>query len=142
MHLILKAIPGILIFCLAVSLLPSSAIAESINWIYTFEEALTEAEEKNSPIMVDFYSDWCGWCTKLDKETYQDEKVIQLSKRFVCLKLKTDKYPAIAKKYNIRALPTILFTDAEGKVVAGGPGFRNADRLLSEMRSVLSRSAE
>lgn len=47
---------------------------EKINWISIAE--LNEAYAKNpKPILVDVYTDWCGWCKVMDKNTYSNEKV-------------------------------------------------------------------
>jgi len=38
--------------------------------------------KENKLIIVDFYTDWCGWCRKLDKETYRDPAVIELMNKY------------------------------------------------------------
>ncbi len=48
---------------------------EKINWL-TFEQ-LQEAYALNpKPILVDLYTDWCGWCRVMDRTTYSNEKVV------------------------------------------------------------------
>ena len=47
---------------------------EKINWI-SFTE-LQELYAKNpKPILVDVYTDWCGWCKEMDRTTYKHEKL-------------------------------------------------------------------
>jgi thioredoxin-related protein len=47
---------------------------EKINWM-SFKE-MQEAYGKNpKPILVDVYTDWCGWCKVMDKNTYSNSKV-------------------------------------------------------------------
>ncbi|WP_299006231.1 DUF255 domain-containing protein [uncultured Tenacibaculum sp.] len=46
-----------------------------VNWL-TFEEAMEMSEKEPKPIMVDIYTDWCGWCKKMDKTTYQNKVII------------------------------------------------------------------
>lgn len=49
---------------------------EQIKWI-SFEE-LHELYAKNpKPILIDMYTEWCGWCKQMDKLTYTNEKVIK-----------------------------------------------------------------
>ena len=113
--------------------------AETVNWLTSYDKALKLAKEKNKPIMVDFYAKWCGWCKRLDKDTYRDEKVIEVSRDFICLKIDGDKNRLLARKYEIRGYPTILFLDGDGKKIGGGPGYRDAGQLLSEMRQILKK---
>ncbi|MFM1807936.1 MAG: hypothetical protein RLZZ242_661 [Bacteroidota bacterium] len=52
-----------------------SAQDQSIQWL-SFEEAAEIAEKgTNKKFFIDVYTDWCGWCKKMDKETFNDPKV-------------------------------------------------------------------
>lgn len=55
--------------------------AEEIKWL-TIEEADKLSQEKPRPIVIDFYTDWCGWCKHMDKTTYADPVVISLINRY------------------------------------------------------------
>ncbi|WP_291725843.1 thioredoxin family protein [Bernardetia sp.] len=45
-----------------------------IEWV-TFEEAMEKSAQDGKPIFIDVYTDWCGWCKKMDKNTFQTEEV-------------------------------------------------------------------
>ncbi|MBS1744417.1 MAG: thioredoxin fold domain-containing protein [Bacteroidetes bacterium] len=48
---------------------------EKINWISVAQ--LNEMYYSNpKPIVIDVYTDWCGWCKKMDKTTYEDNKLV------------------------------------------------------------------
>lgn len=47
---------------------------EKINWI-SFAEMQAAYAKDPKPILVDLYTDWCGWCKVMDKSTYGNEKV-------------------------------------------------------------------
>ncbi|WP_422090367.1 thioredoxin family protein [Tenacibaculum ovolyticum] len=49
---------------------------EKVNWL-TFEEALEKNKENPKPILVDLYTDWCGWCKKMDKTTYKNNVIVK-----------------------------------------------------------------
>lgn len=49
---------------------------ESINWL-TWEEAMEKNAKSPRKIVVDLYTDWCTWCVKMDKSTFQDPAIIK-----------------------------------------------------------------
>ncbi len=118
----------------------SIAGAEEIKWISSYDQALNLAKTQNKPIMVDFYTEWCGWCKRLDQETYRDQRVSLISMSFVCLKIDGDKNSALVQKYNVSGYPTVLFLDASGRKVGGGPGYRDGDAMLNEMKAALQKT--
>ncbi|MDP5169430.1 MAG: DUF255 domain-containing protein [Bacteroidia bacterium] len=48
---------------------------EAITWL-TIEEAYALSQRDGKKILIDFYTDWCGWCKKLDADTYSKANVI------------------------------------------------------------------
>ena len=60
--------------------------SEDINWM-SFEE-MQEAYAKNpKPVLIDLYTDWCGWCKHMDKTTYKNAKVIAyINKNYYAVK--------------------------------------------------------
>ena len=65
----------VLIALLMVLSLPIFGNAQKINWM-TFEEAVKLNETAPKKIFIDVYTDWCGWCRKMDQTTFQDPEVI------------------------------------------------------------------
>ncbi|MBL7891096.1 MAG: DUF255 domain-containing protein [Bacteroidia bacterium] len=60
---------------------------EQIKW-YTFQEAYNLNKTKPKKIFIDVYTDWCGWCKKMDAYTFKDQRVIKLmNKYFYAVKL-------------------------------------------------------
>lgn len=114
--------------------------AHALSWEYNLGAALQKAKTAQKPVMVDFYTDWCGWCKKLDSDTYSNPNVGKLAKDFICVKVDADKYKDDAAKYQVEGYPTILFLNYEGGIDERVVGYRGADDLTSIMSSVLKKT--
>ncbi len=112
-------------------------VSGSIEWRYDLTAAIEEATAKKSVVMADFYTDWCGWCKKLDKETYDNKDVIELAKQFVCVKINGDKNIALIERYNVHAYPTIIFLDSNGAETKRVNGYINSQELIELMKQVM-----
>lgn len=128
-----------ILFSLAVILFSSITNAYAIDWRFDFASALKEAKTNSIPVMVDFYTGWCGWCKKLDSDTYSDQKVNALAKEFICVKLDAEKNRDIALKYNIRGYPTILFFDSNGAEQHRIIGYVDAPKFIQIMTNVMQK---
>ncbi|CAH2067635.1 unnamed protein product [Thlaspi arvense] len=75
----------------------------------SFEDLLVNSDK---PVLVDFYATWCGPCQFM--VPILSEVSAALKDKIQVVKIDTEKYPSIANKYKIEALPTfILFKDGE-----------------------------
>jgi thiol:disulfide interchange protein DsbD len=93
------------------------------------------------PTIIDFYADWCAQCKELDKYTYVDPKIIELSKKFNNIKVdltKGDK--EIEGKFKIQGLPVVAFIDKSGKEMEKlrVTGFLKPDEFIKVMEKALS----
>ncbi len=89
----------------------------------SFEESIGD----NKLTMVDFYATWCGPCMRMDpfvKEIKEEKKDI-----VNVIQVDTDKFTEIAEKYQIDALPTLIFFK-NGKVVHRDVGGRSKEDLI------------
>lgn len=97
----------------------------------SFEDMLENSEK---PILVDFYATWCGPCQFM--VPILNEVGESMKDKIQVVKIDTEKYPAIADKYKIQALPTfILFKD--GNVCDRFEGALNAPQLMQRIESAL-----
>jgi thioredoxin-related protein len=99
----------------------------------SWSEMLTEAKADNKLIFVDAYAQWCGPCKTMSKRVFSVKKVGDFfNAQFVNAKIDMEKGegPKLAKQYHVRAYPTFLFVDGDGKVVHRSIGYHNPDQLL------------
>lgn len=110
---------------------------EKIEWAKDWNEARRAAESSNQLIMIDFFTDWCGWCKRLDKDTYSDTAVIKLARDFVAFKTDAEKEgEELAKKYEVRGYPTILFVEKTGEVVGRIGGYMPPEPFIEEVTRI------
>ena len=73
----MKKVKGFLYSCLlAVSAFSfTAAPREQINWL-SMEDMQVAYKKEPRPLLVDLYTNWCGWCKEMDRTTYKNAKVI------------------------------------------------------------------
>ena len=133
---IVAAVSSIVLAALLIGSGVLNAAGKSINWSTDFNKATKAAKNQNKPMMIDFHTEWCGWCKRLERDTFTDSRIIELSEKFIAVKVDGDKSPAITKQYNVSGYPTIVFTNSKGQEVKRIVGYRNADEFLKVMREV------
>ena len=106
----------------------------------TLAEAKAQAIKNEQYIFIDAYTSWCGPCKQMAATSFKSEKVGALfNKKFINLKIDVEKDadgPQLARSYNVRAYPTLLIIDSEGKLIKSILGFQSEDRLIAFANSV------
>ncbi len=95
----------------------------AISWRQSLPQALAEAKQRKTLVVVDAYADWCHWCKKMDEDTFTSAVVQQRMKDFIPVRINTDHDPELAQQYGITGLPTTLVLDATGKVNMSKSGY-------------------
>lgn len=83
---------------------------ESIKWM-TFEDAVQKMKTEKRKIFIDVYTDWCGWCKKMDKSTFLDADIAK--------KMNEEFY---AVKFNAEQKEDVVFDGKTFKYVQSGRG--------------------
>lgn len=111
---------------------------KKINWL-TIEEVEKLTKEKPRKIFVDVYTDWCGWCKRMDATTFADAAVIDyVNENYYAVKLNAESGDNIslkginttgaelARSFRVSSYPTIVFIDETFHNVTPVPGYRKA----------------
>ncbi|HVJ80724.1 MAG TPA: thioredoxin family protein [Planctomycetia bacterium] len=130
-----------LVLSLALAGSPAADEKSAIKWAKDFDAAVKEAKEAKKVVMVDFYTDWCGWCKVLDEKTYSDEKVGKYAAaNLVSVKVDAENKDGgekLAKKYKVDGFPTILFLDGD-EVVGKVGGFMPPEPFLKKVEGYMA----
>jgi thioredoxin-related protein len=124
---------------------------EKVKW-YSIEEAVMLAAREPRVLVIDVYTDWCGWCKRMDATTFSDPDVAAvMNKHFYPVKLDAEgkeditigdrvfryvdnggrgyhEIAAVVTKGRL-SYPTISYVDANGRVLEASPGYKTADQF-------------
>lgn len=125
---------------------------DKINWM-TFDQAIKKAEKKPKKIFMDMYTDWCGWCVKMDQATFTDPVIIAyMNKNFYAVKFDAERQDTVVfmdrsfvnanpgKKRSSHQLaqalmqgkmsyPSYVFMDEDLNVISVVPGYYPPDKF-------------
>jgi len=131
----MKKITVIFLFFMVFLIFGSRAWA--ISWENDLAQAFEKAKNEGKPVMADFYTDWCSWCKKLDKDVYEDANVNQLAEKFICVKVNCEIDKSAFSKYGLKGYPTTIFFNDQGGIEETISGYEKADVFTCAMKKVL-----
>ncbi|MGN6135678.1 MAG: thioredoxin family protein [Aureliella sp.] len=94
--------------------------ASAVAWREDFEAARAEAQTSRKPMLLVFSAAWCPACVMMENDVWSDPAVGQVAnERFVPFHVDVDdpQQAAVTRRYAIRAIPTVLIVDQEGRVL-------------------------
>ncbi len=139
----------LLFISLLIFVVSSASNAQSgIKW-YTWEEGMVKAEQENKKFVIDMYTEWCGWCKKMDSSTFADPQIAHyVNTNYIAIKFDAEQkgnitfrgeehqfvksgrkgYHTLAAKLTNGRLsyPTVVFLDENMDLIQAIPGFQDA----------------
>lgn len=107
----------------------------------SWEEAQSKAKAEKKFLFVDAYTDWCGWCKVMDKETFSDARVAELmNEKFtsVRIEMETGFGVDVAMKYRVRSFPQFLVFNPEGDLVYRIFGYSPPEGFIPQLEASLN----
>jgi thioredoxin-related protein len=126
---------------------------DEIKWM-KFEEAIAANVTNPKMLIVDVYTDWCGWCKKMDKETFTDPKVISyINENFHAVKLNAENtkrsFEFMGKKYNeaqmaaamrVNSYPNFVVIEPQLQNIAQLPGYRQPAEFIEGVSDLIEKA--
>lgn len=139
---------------IALLLIGTAINAQEIKWL-SFEEAIEAQKTNPKKIIMDTYTAWCGWCKKMDKETFQNKDVVNyINEHYYAVKFdaegndvinfKGNEYSnpnfdpnskgrnsshQLSQLFSIRSFPTIVYLDEDANLISPIPGYKTPQQL-------------
>lgn len=106
----------------------------------TFEAALVKAKAENKLVFIDFWTDWCVWCKRLDKDTFSNDSVVTEMKDILCLSIDAESEAGapIAQKFAVRGFPALILLGPDGKAEDNIGGYLKPDDFKKAIQRVRS----
>ena len=109
----------------------------------SWEAVVSKAKAENKLIFLDAYTSWCGPCKMLQKNVFPDQALgSYFNQNFLSTKIDMEKGegPSIARKFAVRAYPTLFFIDPNTEqVVHKILGYKNVAQLKAMGAAALSK---
>lgn len=126
-----------------------------VKWL-GFNDGLAKARTEDKPIFVEFYTDWCPYCRKFQKETITDRNVARvLAENFVYVRFNAEdtrnrvKYDGksysnveLAQAFGVTSYPTLVFLDSKSKPITMLSGFVPANQFATVLDYIQQKCYE
>ncbi len=140
---------------------PLGLVAQEPEWI-SFGEAIQRNGKEPKKFFIDVYTDWCGWCKKMDAATFQHPQIAKyLSENFYTVKLNAEMTDVIVFNGDTMALvqsigrrgthelalrlmngkasyPTIVYLDEQLGMIMPDPGYKSPEQLEPVLKYLAS----
>jgi thioredoxin-related protein len=126
----------LLTFGIAICIAGAAPASESINW-RSYQEGMVLGKIEKKKVFLHFYADWCGFCRKMAKDTFQDSTVIvYLNENFIPVMVNTDKDQETAARFGVPGLPFTVFLTEVGEPIVSVPGYIPPETLMSMLKEI------
>lgn len=132
----------------SVMLFSPQALVESRFQVVTsnseLQQALTQAEQQNKPVLLDYYASWCVACKEMDLRTFSDPAVAKLMDKYALIRIDVSKnsteIQSLQQRYKVLAPPSIVFLDNKGTQLNNYnvTGFISSNQLISNLEGASS----
>jgi thioredoxin-related protein len=93
-------------------------------------EAARAADTEERPMVVCFGAAWCGWCRKMEVNTFKSAEVEELADKFLWVKIDVDEQKELAARFRVHGLPRTVVLDSKGRTMGSVDGYLPPERFV------------
>ena len=109
-----------------------------------FKEVKKAAAREKKPYILFFYTDWCGYCKKMNRKYLSDEKVEQILSKYYRIKINPEngeEEGRLAQKKEVQGFPDFRIVHPDGRSIIVHPfqsgGSLEVDAFIKELKAAL-----
>lgn len=119
-----------------------SVTAQDVQWRHDYAAARKEASSTGRPLLLDFGTEQCFWCKKLDATTFRLPAIAtQLNAQFIPVKVDAEKDAWLAQAAQVDSYPTLVLLSPEGKVIARHVGYADGTQMTTFLAKIPAKAA-
>jgi hypothetical protein len=85
-----------------------------IEYVSGYEAGRKRATAERKPLLLVFRANWCRYSAELAQRTLADPRVVELSRRSVCVMLDADRDADVCRRFGVKAFPTLIIEPSDG----------------------------
>jgi len=121
---------------------PKADDREKVKWLRNEKGVRYALEVAGSPnvnkrVLLDFTAKNCVWCARMERYTFRDREVVQLTENFVCAKIPFKPGATDTEKHHVEGTPTYVVLDKDGSEIARQTGFARPAEFARWLKSTL-----
>ncbi|WP_299467999.1 DUF255 domain-containing protein [uncultured Gimesia sp.] len=110
---------------------------EEIKWQTDLKQAAQQARTEEKAMLIQIGASWCGFCHKMEKETYRDPKVIRhVNSCFIPIRVDADQHAELVEAIGISGLPTTAIITPQLKIVKKISGYVAAQEMEGHLNKI------
>ena len=102
--------------------------SESVPLLHDYDEAIEQAKKTDRPILVILGAEWCGPCKQLEKDMALPIAA-SIFKQWIAVEVDIDEEPALAKEWQVNAVPAFRILGVDQEVSASNEGYGGLKKL-------------
>ncbi len=122
---------------------------EGIQWT-SYDKGLERAKAEEKHVFIDFTTSWCGWCKKMERETFSRPEVIEMmNENFIPVKVDGDSRNELnvdgfkiternltKREFGVRGYPTFWFLKPDGSKLGSLSGYKPTNVMMEALAFV------
>lgn len=116
----------------------SARSGSKVEFSHDFKGILSQAQEQDKLLFIDFETSWCGPCKTMDEYVYTADRTVEAFRNILAVKVDGDENRELVKKYEIKAYPTMIILSPKGKILGKRVGYQSVEDIVNFIKDAES----